>query len=104
MKYEPVGEISNQTFTQNQEFFANDLRIYNRCKMIYMNLSTSGNNVIQLTLDGGTTWVDLSASKKYNFIDFIRFPLDPTESLNFRCTDAGGVTVEHLHIYSEYSY
>ena len=47
---------------------------------------------------------DTSYKLKYNFIDFIRFPLDPTESLNFRCTDPSGVTVQHLHVYSEYSY
>lgn len=104
MKYELVGEISNHTFTQNQEFFANDLRIYNRSKMIYMNLSTLGNQIIQLTFDGGTNWIDMSDSKKFNFIDFIRFFLDPNESLNFRCTDISGVTVQHLHVYSEYSY
>jgi len=35
MKVEPIAEITNQSFTQNEEFFSEDLRIYNRAKILH---------------------------------------------------------------------
>jgi hypothetical protein len=103
MKLEPIAEITNQSFTQNEEFFSEDLRIYNRAKMIFLNMSTTSSKAIQLTFDSGSNWVDLADAKKFYFNELFQFPMDTPERLNFRATSAGGATVQHLHIYAEYS-
>ncbi len=103
MKLEPLAEVTNQSFNQNEEFFSSDLRVYNRCKMLFVNISTTASKAIQITLDSGSNWIDLADAKKYNFNELIQFPLDPTERLNFRTTSSGGCTIQHMHVYSEYS-
>ena len=88
---------------QNVEWFSSDLTVQNRPKMLCMNIATQENVAIEMTLDSGSTWFDLDASKKHDFADLIRFVLSPDETLNMRTPTAGGVTIDHLHIYAEVS-
>jgi hypothetical protein len=75
-----LAELNNQSFSQNEEWFAEDLRVYYRPKECVMSIGTDGNKTVQMTFDSGSTWVDF---------DFI----------NFRSTDGSGITVQHMHIY-----
>ena len=94
-----LAEINNQSFAQNVEWFSTDLKIYYRPKEVIMNMATAQQKSIQITFDGGSTWVDFATTKKFDFIDQIRFVIRNDDLVNFRCTDGSGVTVSHLHIY-----
>ena len=99
---EIIDEVTGSK-NQNEEWFSSDLTVVNRPKLLYMNIATQENIAIEMTFDSGATWFNLQASKKNDFADLIRFALAPGETLNMRTPTAGGVTLDHLHIYSEVS-
>lgn len=99
---ETLAELTGSK-NQNEEWFSSDLTVLNRPKLIYMNLGTDENVEIEITFDSGSNWVDLDASKKHDFSDLVRFALTPGETFNMRTPTAGGVTIQHLHLYSEVS-
>ena len=96
---ELFAEINNGTFAQNIEWFASDLTVASRPKLINMNLATDSSVTIQITFDSGATWVDFASTKKQDFWELHQFIVTPDDTVNFRVTDAGGVTVQHFHGY-----
>ncbi len=71
--------------------------------MLYMNMCLDAQATIEMTLDGGSVWFQLSTSKKLDFKDIIQFVMSPDERLNMRCPDVGGCTIYHGHIYADSS-
>lgn len=96
---ELFAELANSTIAQNIEWFASDLTVASRPKLIKMNLSTSASVTIQITFDGGATWVDFASTKKQDFWELHEFIVTPSDLINFRVSDVAGVTVQHFHGY-----
>ena len=94
-----LTELNNQSFSQNEEWFAEDLRVYYRPKECVMSIGTNGNKTVQMTFDSGSTWVDFSTSRKLDFSEQIYLVISDGDFINFRSTDGNGITVQHMHIY-----
>lgn len=94
-----LAEVNNESFAQDVEWFAEDLKIYYRPKEVIMNMATAQQKSVEITFDGGATWASFATSKKFNFIDQIRFVINYGDLINFRCPDGSGITIAHMHMY-----
>jgi len=84
---------------QDVEYFASDIVINETATLT---LSLSGTAVdVQVTLDSGSTWVDLITALVLNTHTEVSFTVRGIDTVNFRTNNASGITLDYLRVFKE---
>lgn len=81
---------------QNAKFFTADLKTtFSGPDVIRVSLSCNSAANLQVTYDGGTTWLPLNSAQPLviNAAYEFAFTVDNADAFNLRCTDGGGTTL-----------
>ena len=85
---------------QDVEYFSTDL-ITNEDAKLTIVVSTQAATDVQITLDSGATWADLTSATTALTHTQFSITVGGGDLINFRSNDAGGTTLDYFRVYME---